>query len=91
MAEKKIPTRMCIACRSEKPKKELIRIVKSSSGEISLDKTGKKAGRGAYICDSIDCVEKCIKTKALNRAFKEEISADVYGSLRGEYLDKQQN
>ena len=61
MAEKKVPMRTCIACRSEKPKKELMRIVKNKDGEFFLDRTGKLNGRGAYVCDSKACVEKVIK------------------------------
>ena len=61
--EKKVPMRTCIACRSEKPKKELIRIVKSKEGVFSIDKTGKLNGRGAYLCDCKECAEKIIKKK----------------------------
>lgn len=65
-----------------KPKKELIRIVKNKEGEISLDKTGKKQGRGAYICGNIDCLEKAIKTKRMEREFEAEISEEIYALLR---------
>ena len=82
MAEtKKQPQRMCIACRQMKDKKELVRFVKSGEN-VCLDKTGKQAGRGAYVCDSPECITKCIKTRALNRAFKANISEDVYNKLK---------
>ena len=65
MKVKKIPQRMCTGCMEMKPKKELFRIVRSKEGEISIDLTGKKPGRGAYICKSIECFEKAFKTKRL--------------------------
>ncbi len=80
---------MCIACRSDIEKGKSIRIVKNKEGEIFIDRNGKAQGRGAYICDSIECIEKCIKTRALNRAFKCEISNEVYEKLKGEYLNEQ--
>ena len=67
MAEKKIPMRTCIACRIEKPKKELIRIVKNKENVFSVDRTGKLAGRGAYICPCKKCMEKALKIKAIER------------------------
>ena len=89
MQAKKIPMRMCIACKEMHPKRDLIRIVRSKDGTISLDFTGKANGRGAYICNSMECIEQCIKTRALNRAFKENISDEVYESLREQYADEQ--
>ena len=74
--------RKCLGCMESKPKKELIRIVKNKEGEISLDKTGKKQGRGAYICGNIDCLEKAIKTKRMEREFETEISGEIYALLR---------
>lgn len=79
---KKIPMRTCIGCNGLKPKKELIRIVKTSEGEISVDFTGKKNGRGAYICHDITCLEKAIKTKRLSRAFEMPINEEIYESLK---------
>lgn len=79
--QKKIPLRMCIACNEMKPKKELIRIVKSQSGDISVDLTGKAAGRGAYICKNADCFARLKKQKRLNRAFSCEVSEEVYDRL----------
>ncbi|MGM9571470.1 MAG: RNase P modulator RnpM [bacterium] len=66
---KKIPQRMCIGCQLMKNKNELIRVVKTPEGEIAVDVTGKKAGRGAYLCRSYECLEKALKTKKLDRAF----------------------
>ena len=79
---KKIPMRRCLGCYESKPKKELIRIVKNKDGEISLDKTGKKQGRGAYICCSEDCLEKAIKTKRIEKEFETEINEEIYALLR---------
>lgn len=73
--------RMCIACREMKDKRQLVRIVKDKNDEISIDLTGKKNGRGAYICKNEDCLKKLIKTKALNRAFKTNVDETVYQSL----------
>lgn len=81
---KKVPMRRCLGCYESKPKKELIRIVKSKEGEISLDKTGKKPGRGAYICGNEACLEKAIKSKRLEKEFEMEIGEEVYTLLRRE-------
>ena len=81
---KKVPQRKCIACQDRESKKELIRIVKTKDGEIFLDLTGKANGRGAYICKSSECLKKAIKTKALNKAFKIEVSNEVYEKLLAE-------
>ena len=85
---KKIPQRTCIGCREKKDKKDLIRIVKNKEGIITLDRTGKANGRGAYICDNIQCLEKAIKTKTLERTFEMSISEDVYNELRGVISEK---
>ena len=85
---KSIPQRTCIGCNSKKDKNELIRIVKNKDGKISIDRTGKAQGRGAYICDSIECLEKAIKSKRLERTFETKISEDVYENLRGVIVDK---
>lgn len=82
--EKKIPLRMCVACREMQPKRNLIRIVKNSEGVIFLDKTFKANGRGAYLCANETCLEKCIKTKALNRAFKCEIDLSVFENIKND-------
>ncbi len=81
MKPKKIPMRRCIVCREMKAKRELIRIVKSPEGEISIDRTGRMNGRGAYLCNHPSCFAKARKTKALNREFKIEIPDDIYEAL----------
>lgn len=86
---KKPPVRMCIACRGAYEKKQMLRIVKDKDGNISLDYTGKKAGRGAYICDKPECIEKCVKNKILGRVFEQEISSEVYDAIKRQYADKQ--
>ena len=85
---KNIPQRTCIGCNSKKNKNELIRIVKNKDGIIRIDRTGKAQGRGAYICDSIECLEKAIKSKKLERTFETKISEDVYENLRGVIVDR---
>lgn len=85
MSTKKIPMRMCTACREMKPKRELVRIVKTPEGEIRLDATGKLNGRGAYICRSSDCLQKAKKTKALSRAFSCEVSTEIFETLQKEF------
>ena len=65
---RKIPLRMCVGCREMKPKKELLRVVRSPEGEVSLDPTGKKPGRGAYVCYSAECLKKALKQRQLDRA-----------------------
>ena len=82
MKVKKIPIRTCIGCSAAKPKKELIRIVKTTEGEVLIDLTGKKNGRGAYICPNISCLEKAIKTKRLSRTFEMPIEDELYETLK---------
>lgn len=86
---KKIPLRTCMGCNNKKPKKELIRIVKNKDGIITIDETGKQEGRGAYICNNIDCLEKVVKSKRLERALEKEISQDVYENLKKIIIEKQ--
>ena len=81
MKQRKIPMRSCVGCSESKPKKELIRIVRSPEGEISLDPIGKKAGRGAYICHDVECLRKARKGRKLERSFSCEVSAEVYEAL----------
>ena len=81
---KKIPQRQCVGCRTMKNKKDLIRVVKSPEGELSLDFTGKKSGRGAYVCPSADCLARARKSKALERAFETAIPAEVYEALQAQ-------
>ena len=89
MSVKKTPMRMCIGCREMKPKKELIRVVKTADSEIKLDVTGKLNGRGAYICKNIECLNKAHKTNALSRAFEMSISSDIYNQLEVELQNEQ--
>lgn len=84
MAEKKIPMRKCLGCNEMKPKKELIRAVKSPEGEISLDLTGKKSGRGAYICKNEECFKKARKAGRLERALGTAIPDSVYDAMENE-------
>ena len=84
---KKIPIRTCIGCNEGKPKKELIRVVKTAEGEVFIDATGKKNGRGAYVCPNISCLEKAIKTKRLSRTFEMPIENELYEKLRAEIED----
>lgn len=84
MKPKKIPLRMCLGCGEMKSKKELIRVVKSAEGEISLDLTGKKAGRGAYVCNSLSCLKKARKARRLEKAFSCQISEEIYDAMEKE-------
>ncbi len=86
---KKIPNRTCIGCNTQKPKKELIRIVKSTQGEIKIDKTGKLPGRGAYICNNSECLEKAVRSKRLEKSFEMKIEDVVYEQLRNT-IEKQE-
>ena len=81
MQQKKIPMRQCVGCREMKPKKELIRVVKSPEGVISLDFRGKAPGRGAYLCPDPACLKRAMKAKALSRAFETEIPQEIYEDL----------
>lgn len=78
---KKVPLRQCIGCREMKPKSELIRVVRSPEGEISVDGAGRKPGRGAYVCRSSDCLRRAQKSRALERAFSQKIADEVYDAL----------
>lgn len=79
--QKKIPMRQCLGCREMKPKRELIRVVRSPEGEISLDFNGKASGRGAYVCPNPACLKKAVKARALERAFSAQIPPEVYEKL----------
>ena len=79
--QKKIPMRQCLGCREAKPKKELIRVVRSPEGQISLDFKGKASGRGAYICHDPQCLKKAIRSKELERAFSTQIPPEIYDIL----------
>lgn len=88
MKVKKIPMRMCNGCMEMKPKNELIRVVKDKEDNISVDLTGKKAGRGAYICKSEECLEKAFKARRLNRSLSSNISEEIYQKLKEEISDE---
>ncbi len=84
MQKRKQPMRMCTGCGEMKEKRELIRVVKSAEGEISLDKTGKKNGRGAYLCHNAECLKKARKAKRIDRAFEVTIPDDIYDRMEEE-------
>ena len=81
---KKVPMRKCVGCQEMKSKKEMIRIIRTAQGEFLLDATGKKNGRGAYVCGVKECLDKAIKNKGLERSFKQSIPAEVYEALKKE-------
>lgn len=88
-AVKKIPMRMCLGCNVMKPKKELIRVVRSPEGEISLDTTGKKSGRGAYVCPNAECLRLARKSRKLEKSFSCRISDEVYDNMERELNERQ--
>lgn len=90
-AKTKIPMRQCTGCREMKNKKEMIRVLKTAEGEILLDATGRKNGRGAYICRSAECLKKAMKNRGLERSLKTQIPEAVYEELKKEFaqIDKQ--
>ncbi len=85
---KKIPMRQCVGCGEMKSKKEMMRVLKTPEDQIILDVTGKKNGRGAYLCKSEECLKKARKNKGLERSFKMSIPAQVYDSLEKEYTEQ---
>ena len=87
MENKKVPLRQCIVCRESKPKKELLRIVKTADNHFVVDKKGKVNGRGSYICNNDDCIQKLFKQKSLNKAFKTNISQEVYEQLKEQFVE----
>lgn len=84
MKAKKIPLRMCTGCGEMFDKRTLVRVVKSPDGEVSLDLTGKKSGRGAYVCKNAECLKKARKKRAFERAFSMQISDEVYNAMEEE-------
>lgn len=84
MQMRKVPMRMCTGCGQMKPKREMVRVVKSQDGEIALDLTGKKAGRGAYVCRDIECLQKARKARRLEKAFSCRIPDEVYDRMEEE-------
>lgn len=91
MKSVKIPMRMCLGCNEMKPKKELMRVVKSPEGEISLDFTGKKNGRGAYICQNMECFEKARKLHRLEKSFSCRIDDSIYEVMTDELRKETEN
>ena len=85
---KKVPMRQCIGCGCMKSKKEMMRVLKDAEGNISLDVTGKKNGRGAYLCISEECLKKAKKNRGLERSFKMSIQEEVYESLEKEFRER---
>ena len=88
--QKKIPQRQCMGCRERKEKRQLIRVVRKTDGTVSLDFSGKAAGRGAYICRSRACLEKAVKSKALSRALETEITREIYDLLDSQMKEAEQ-
>lgn len=88
---KKIPLRMCVACRELKEKRAMLRVVKNSEGKIFIDFSSKAAGRGAYVCDNSECIKKLSKQKILNKVFSCAVDESVYAAIEEEFFDKGQN
>lgn len=86
MSEKRIPLRMCIACRELKEKRSMLRVVKDDGGKIFLDFSSKAAGRGAYICDNPECIKKLGKYRLLNKVFSCAVDAGIYTAIEEEYF-----
>ncbi len=84
MSTKKVPLRQCIGCGEMKSKKEMVRILKTESGEILLDATGRMNGRGAYLCPNMECFQKAVKGKGIDRSFKMTVPKEVYAALEKE-------
>lgn len=84
---KKIPLRQCVGCMEMKEKKSMIRVLKTPEGDIVLDTTGKKNGRGAYLCNSMECLKKAQKNKGLERSFKMSLSNEIYAGLEKEFTE----
>ena len=91
MAQKKIPARQCIGCMTSRPKKELVRVVRAPSGEISIDLVGKKPGRGAYVCRQESCLMRAIRQKQLERQLEVQLTDDVAEALRQELAQLSQS
>jgi len=82
----KIPIRTCIGCQCKKPKREMIRIIRTPDGKIEIDRTGKKSGRGAYLCDNIECLNMALKKNNLNKSLKQDIPLQTLDELRKTFL-----
>lgn len=83
---KQIPVRQCIGCREMKPKNQMVRVIRTPDNEICLDKTGKKNGRGAYLCPNEECYKKAVRSKGIARALKVEIPEEIYKALGKELM-----
>jgi len=88
MRKKHVPMRTCVGCRQTRPKKDLVRIVRAPEGTVSLDVTGKRSGRGVYICATQECLEKAVKGRQLERSLETKIGEDVFADLQ-RVLDEQ--
>ena len=84
LKQRKVPMRMCVGCREMKPKKELLRVVRSPEGQVSIDVTGRKPGRGAYVCRSAECMKRALKQKQLERAFECPLGEETHELLMKE-------
>lgn len=86
MRPRKVPLRKCVACQEMKPKRELIRVVRTPDEEVLIDLTGKKAGRGAYLCGQVSCFKLAKKSKALDRALKQAVGVSIYDQLEQDFI-----
>ena len=86
--QRKIPERQCLGCNEHRPKKELLRVVRTPEGEIVLDFTGKKSGRGAYICHNVSCLKKARKSKRIDRSLNVSVPEEVYDRMEAELADE---
>jgi len=82
----KIPVRTCISCKCKKPKKEMIRIIRTPDGKIEIDKTGKKSGRGAYLCGDVKCLDIAFRENSLNKSLKQDVPQQTLDELRKDFL-----
>lgn len=87
MKQKKVPMRRCTGCGEQKPKKELVRVVKTPDGEVLLDITGKVSGRGAYICNNAECLKKAVKSKRIDRTFEMTIPDEIYKQMEAKFRE----
>ncbi|MBQ7915362.1 MAG: YlxR family protein [Firmicutes bacterium] len=87
LKQRKVPLRKCTGCQEMKSKKEMIRVVRDPQGNVSIDRTGKKSGRGAYICDQETCLEKVIACKGIERSLSVSVGAELVEALRKEFRD----
>ena len=85
---RKLPIRTCVACRQGKPKNQMLRVVRTPQGEVIVDRTGKCAGIGAYVCDDPECIAKCAKRKLLDKAFGVALSDETYAEIQRQYEQK---